>query len=96
VFTQVGYQPHAAQWPVHQSDAQVLLIAGGERSGKSRSGAAEVLARSPWCYRANRVALVAREYDETKAECEYLLADFEKLKWLSGQSLPRQGKWQWS
>ena len=79
IFSQVGYRPHELQWPVHRSKAKVLLIAGGERSGKSRSSAAEVLARTPWCYRSGRVALVAQEYDETRAECEYIISDLEKL-----------------
>lgn len=70
IFQQVGYEPHSAQWPVHQSKARVLLAAGGERAGKSRVSAAEVLARTPWCYKANRVALVSGEYDETRAEAE--------------------------
>jgi len=96
IFEQVGYQPSEVQWQIHQSKAQVLLIAGGERSGKSRSSAAEVLARTPWCYRSGQVAIVGQEYDQSRSECEYLIGDFEKLQWLArAPSLPRQGTWSW-
>jgi len=95
-FQQVGYKPSEVQWPIHQSGAQVLLIAGGERSGKSRSSAAEVLARTPWCHRSGQVAVVAQEYDQSRSECEYLIGDFEKLGLLTGTpSLPKQGTWSW-
>jgi len=96
IFQEVGYQPSDAQWPVHKSKAQVLLVAGGERAGKSRVVAAEVLARTPWCYRAGQVAIVAQEYDQSRSECEYLIGDFERLQWLArAPSLPRQGTWSW-
>ena len=96
IFEQVGYTPHGSQLPVHTSESKVLLIAGGERAGKSQVSSCEVLARSPWCYRSGNIAIVAQEYDETRSECEYLIDYFNELHWLTGKpSQPRQGKWQW-
>jgi len=96
IFEQVAYAPHGSQLPVHACESKVLLIAGGERAGKSRVSAAEVLSRVPWCYHSGNIAVVAQEYDETRAECEYLIEDLTLCGWLRGTpSQPKQGKWQW-
>jgi len=96
IFSKIGYEPHSAQLPVHQSRARVLLIAGGERAGKSKVAAAEAIARTPWCTKGPRVALTGQEYDHTRAEAEYLIADLDRLGLLAGTpSTPRQGKWEW-
>jgi hypothetical protein len=42
IFRQVGYSPHRAQIPVHQSSARNKVIAGGRRVGKSELGAGEL------------------------------------------------------
>lgn len=42
IFRQVGYSPHRAQIPVHQSSARNKVAAGGRRVGKSELGAGEL------------------------------------------------------
>lgn len=42
IFKAVGYSPHRAQIPVHQSHARNKVAAGGRRFGKSELGAGEL------------------------------------------------------
>ena len=45
LWGRVGYQPFAEQRAAHDSKARIRLIAGGERAGKSRSAAMELVGR---------------------------------------------------
>lgn len=89
-FGRVGYQPNGKQAPIHRSRARVVQIVGGERAGKSRSMAMEILARVPWC---RRVALVADEYDESRREWQYIADGLQMLGALGRVSTPRHGQW---
>lgn len=42
IFRAVGYSPHRAQRPIHESSARNKVIAGGRRVGKSELGAGEL------------------------------------------------------
>jgi hypothetical protein len=68
----------------------VVLVAGGERSGKSEWLAEEVVARVPWC---ERVAVAAEEYDESRKEMEYILARLGTLGAVESSSTPMRGQW---
>lgn len=68
----------------------MILVAGAERSGKSRWTGIEVVARTPWC---KRVAVAAQEYDESRAEMEYIIGGLQQLGGLERKSTPQQGKW---
>lgn len=76
--------------PAHQSQARVILVAGAERSGKSRWTGNEIVARVPW---VRRVALAAQEYDECRTEMEYVINGLQMLGGLERRSTPQQGKW---
>jgi len=91
VFDALGYKPQGRQLEAHRSKARIILVAGGERAGKSRFTAMEIMARLPWC---KRVALAAQEYDETRAEAQYIHDALERLGALAGVSMPRVGKWE--
>ena len=67
-----------------------MLVAGGERSGKSRWTGSEILGRLPWC---SRVAIAAQEYDESRAEMEYVINGLQTLGGLQRKSTPQHGKW---
>ena len=45
LWARVGYEPYAEQRAAHDSEARIRLIAGGERAGKSRSAAMELVGR---------------------------------------------------
>jgi len=68
----------------------VILVAGAERSGKSRWTGCEILARLPWC---SRVAIAAQEYDESRAEMGYVIDGLQALGGLERKSTPQTGKW---
>lgn len=86
----VGYRPNGAQVPIHRSAARVVQVVGGERAGKSRVTAMEALARLPWC---DRIGLVADEYDESRAEWQYIADGLATLGALGQTSTPRHGSW---
>jgi len=88
-FKLLGYEPHADQLRAHQCTERVILVAGAERGGKSFWTAEEIVARAPWC---KRIAVVADEYDETRAEMEYILEGLDELGAVRQVSMPRQGK----
>ena len=68
----------------------MILCAGAERSGKSAWAGYEILGRLPWC---RRVAIAAQEYDESRAEMEYIIDGLDRLGGLESKSTPKTGKW---
>lgn len=93
VFDLIGYYPFNAQWPIHESHADVLQIVGAEGGGKSRVTAAEVMAAIPW---SNLVYIVGQTYNQTQAEFNYLVEDLTRLDLVYERhiSQPRFGAWQ--
>ncbi len=75
-FKAVGYDPTAAQLPVHQCDVRHLLIGGGERAGKSILTGMEAFStfqRWELCY------IVGNDYDACLPEFDYLSDYFALL-----------------
>lgn len=70
LWARVGYDPTPAQRAAHDSPARIRLIAGGERAGKSRSGAMELFGR---LLEGQLYWLVGPEYDLCRPEFEYVL-----------------------
>lgn len=89
-FARLGYAPNAAQAPIHQCDARMIVVAGGERAGKSTFAGHEVIARVPWC---NRVGFVAQEYDKARPEFQYTVEGLTALGAMGHTSVPRRGQW---
>lgn len=69
IFKQIGYYPTPAQEPIHDCPNRLRLVAGGERSGKSKSSAADLATR---LFFGNLFWLVAQDYERTKMEFTYL------------------------
>src|SRR5512142_997586 len=62
------YQPLPAAAPIHKATERVLLISGGEGSGKSYLTAAEIVARyGLW----RLVYIVGPKYDSAHKEIDY-------------------------
>ena len=76
IFNKLDYHPTSTQEPIHRSDARIRLVAGGERSGKSFSSAAEYLSRF---WETPLLWLVAADYSRTYAEYHYICEGFDKL-----------------
>ena len=94
VWGRVGYEPTEEQGAIHRCRARHMLIAGGERAGKSYCVAKEVLARVPYC---ELVWLVGPDYEQARPEFEYLLEDLVTLGAIrdlrNDVSRPRTGAW---
>lgn len=96
-----GYEPHNEQLEAHACDARVLLVAGGERAGKSRWTSAEMTAELvpdpsqiiEGELKPKRVAVAADSYDEGHKEMLYTRDDLDALGLLKSFSHPKQGKW---
>lgn len=76
IFERIGYIPTPLQCSAHDSIARIKLVAGGERAGKSRLSASELLGRF---YEGHLFWLVGQEYANTRAEFEYLCDGFSRL-----------------
>ncbi|XUX01218.1 MAG: hypothetical protein TUN42_04310 [Dehalogenimonas sp.] len=83
LFQSIGYTPSPEQWAVHLSSARIRVVAGGERGGKSYSGANDLTGRIDWTglgIGGERLYwLVAADYERTKPEFDYLCQNFDKL-----------------
>lgn len=85
-----GYEPSKLQLEAHSDPHRLKLIAGGIRAGKSYSGAMELLQR---CAVENGLFwIVGPDYEQAKAEFDYVHAVLDKSKMLTGQvSMPSRG-----
>jgi len=88
VFQILEYSPTAEQSKIHDSDARIKLVAGGERGGKSVVGAKEAVLAAPL---STLIWLVGPEYDIARTEFEYCMNDFNKMAVLHDVSFPKQG-----
>src|SRR3990167_8288393 len=77
IFSRIGYKPTSEQLPVHLSNARIRQVAGGERSGKSKLSAMDLVAR---LFYGKLFWLVAADYERTKAEFNYTCEALEKLQ----------------
>ncbi len=76
LWARVGYAPFAEQRAAHDSKARIRLIAGGERAGKSRSAAMELVGRF---LEGQLYWLVGPDYDLCRPEFAYLIEALESL-----------------
>ena len=76
IFERIGYEPSVQQVAIHDSSARIRLVAGGERSGKSKSASADYTSRF---WETPLLWLVAADYERTKAEFQYIQEHFDKL-----------------
>lgn len=90
-----GYDPSPEQLAAHLDPHRLKLVAGGERAGKSRFSAEELLT---WVIVAERGSLfwiVGPDYDLARPEAEHLLRSLGRLGLLDADAVsqPRQGSW---
>lgn len=71
IFHGLGYEPTGAQLPVHQSKADIIIVGGGERAGKSKIGGMECVSRLASC-RDRPVFLVGEKYERCIPEFDYI------------------------
>jgi hypothetical protein len=92
VFDRIGYKPSPEQQAVHDDTSLVRLVAGGERAGKSRLAAAEVMGNSP---DGSLFWLLGRDYAGARGEFSYCVEDAQKLNAIerNGLSMPDEGRW---
>lgn len=76
IFDTIEYSPTSAQAPIHESLARIILVAGGERSGKSRLSSSEFLAR---LFEGKLFWLVGENYEQTRPEFDYICDGLDKL-----------------
>ena len=76
ILKELGFEPSPAQEPVLYDQSRIVLVAGGERSGKSDTSAKKLLTRFT---EGKLFWLVAADYSRTRAEFEYICDGLEKL-----------------
>ncbi|MCC7173378.1 MAG: hypothetical protein IT459_23235 [Planctomycetes bacterium] len=79
LFESLGYEPHAAQWEVHRSTAQIRVLCTGARFGKTTAAAFEAVAAllAPSAYTRGWIA--APTYALTEHVFGEVLDVFESL-----------------
>jgi hypothetical protein len=83
--------PQSAQAPVHRAQTELIVVNGGEGSGKSVTTAAEIAARyGLW----ELVHLVCYKYDSATNEGDYLNQYLGRIGQVRSYSAPKQGKLQ--
>lgn len=94
IWDAVGYSPNEMQAAFHRSQSRRVLVAGGERAGKSFSVAKEMLTRVPF---GSLFWILGPDYEQARAEFQYLLDDLVRLGAISNAhrnvSQPRVGPW---
>ena len=76
IFNKLDYKPSPEQLAIHDSPARIKLVAGGERSGKSKCSAMEMMSRF---FEGKLFWLVAADYERTRAEFTYICDALGKL-----------------
>jgi len=84
IFKAIGYEPTDAQWEVHRDPTRHKLVTGGERAGKSRVNAMEILKHwyTDICIPKKENALywlIGADYEGTRGDWEHLVEAFAKL-----------------
>lgn len=87
-FDLMGYVPNETQIPVHDSTASVLLVNGGEGSGKSFVTSAEVASRYG---RWKRVLFAAYKAESASNESDYLYDLLNRIGAVVNYSKPKTG-----
>lgn len=85
------YMPQSAQAPVHQAQTNLIVVNGGEGSGKSNVTAAEIAGRyGLW----DLVHFVCYKYESATNEGDYLAEYLRRIGALANYARPKQGKLQ--
>ncbi len=84
-----GYAPLPAQVPIHLARERILLVSGGEGSGKSLVTSAEIVARyTLW----ELVYIVGPKYDSARKEIDYVNDLLARFGAVATFSRPKTGK----
>jgi hypothetical protein len=88
---EAGYSPLPAQAPIHLAHERILLISGGEGSGKSLVTAAEIVARFD---RWKLAYVVGPKYESAHKEIDYCYEMLSKFRACEAgdYSRPKEGK----
>ena len=76
LYDKLGFKATPGQVPILEDESRLILIAGGERSGKSLVTEKKAL---PKLFEGQLYWLVGKEYNEVRAEFGYFVKDFAEL-----------------
>ena len=86
ILNTIGFDTWPEQDEILNHKARIKLVAGGERAGKSFLGALSIISRLDEFEADDIVWLVARDYERTRAEWNYLSEILTKLGFLIKQT----------
>ncbi len=89
IWQAAGYTPNEGQTPFHEADNDLKLVAGGVRAGKSKSTAMEFAGEL--AVPDGLVWIVGPDYEQGKAEFEYLYEPLHRLGFVKKASRPEKG-----
>lgn len=79
VYSKLGYEPTPPQAEILASEKRFIIIGGGAQAGKSLTTAKFGVKRIIQKEGPSLIWLVAADYERTRAEFQYLEADFRKM-----------------
>jgi len=90
-----GYKPSKEQYDAHTSGSRNVLVAGGERGGKSKFTAEEVASWLVLCKEGDLIWFVGPDYELARPEFEHLLEGYAGTGLIDKESIqmPAQGQW---
>lgn len=90
-----GYSPSAEQWEAHIAKNRVKLVMGGERGGKSRFTAEELLIWGLVSDAKDFFWIVGPDYYLSRPEIEHLMTSADAMGMLDTKSvsMPQEGVW---
>ena len=86
ILSTIGFDTWPEQDEILNHKARIKLVAGGERAGKSFLGALSIISRLDEFEAGDICWLVARDYERTRAEWNYLSEILTKLGFLIKQT----------
>ena len=89
-FKAFGYQPNGLQKKIHAAQERVVLVAGGERAGKSKVGAEDLSAEA--AADAGLYWIVGPDYYQARAEFMYCVEALHKIDAILDYSMPKEGQ----
>lgn len=94
IWRRSGYEPGPEQLAAHLDPARFKLVAGGERAGKSRFSAEELLCWLTVSGPGSPYWIVGPDYEQARAEFIHLREGLERTGLLAGTpSMPKNGQW---
>lgn len=95
IWAHTGYEPTPEQLPIHLDLSRIKLVLGGERAGKSKLGAEEVVVWGVVAQSTDFFWIIGPDYELARPEAQHLIEALRTMGNLDRKNLstPLNGSW---